>query len=86
MIEIKWHKEAVKELKRLPKNMAKNTLNKIRGLSQNPNLGIKLKGYKLPFRRLRVGNVRVIYFHDVEKQEIKIYRIGFRGNIYKEMP
>jgi len=86
MIEIKWHREAVKELKRLPNDVTKATLNKIRGLAKNPNLGIKLKGYKLPFRRLRVGNVRVIYFHDVEKQEIKIYRIGFRGDIYKDMP
>ncbi|MEA2067081.1 MAG: type II toxin-antitoxin system RelE/ParE family toxin [Thermotogota bacterium] len=85
MVKIKWHKEAVKEIQRLPTDKAKMILDKISELSLNPNLGAKLKGYKLSFRRLRIGDVRVIYFYDIEKEELKIYRIGFRGDVYKNL-
>lgn len=49
--------------------------------AQNPNL-TKLKDMDRGYR-LRVGNVRVIYGVETSTQSIIIWKIDFRGSIYK---
>ncbi|MCD6408489.1 type II toxin-antitoxin system RelE/ParE family toxin [bacterium] len=82
-MEILWHKEAEKELKKIEKDIARRIYKKVSLLATNPYLGEKLKGYTFPFYRLRVGNYRIIYL--IEEKKIKIYRIGKREEIYKRI-
>ena len=42
-----------------------------------------LEGEWQGFLRMRVGKIRIIFTVDVEQDELQIYDIGFRGNIYK---
>jgi mRNA-degrading endonuclease RelE of RelBE toxin-antitoxin system len=32
---------------------------------------------------MRVGKIRIIFTVDIEQDELQIYDIGFRGDIYK---
>lgn len=34
------------------------------------------------FLRMRVGKIRIIFTIDTERDELQIYNIGFRGDIY----
>jgi len=83
MYKIRWHKEAVKELQKIPSKMAKQILDHRGNLMLDAYQGKALKGSKLPFRSLRVGDYRVIYL--IKNGVINIYRIGSRGSIYKEV-
>ena len=44
-----------------------------------------LKGDWKGFFRMRVGKVRVIFTIDLEADELQVYDIDFRGNIYKSL-
>ena len=43
----------------------------------------RLSGSWIGFMRLRIGKVRVILTVDIEKDDLFIYEIDFRGDIYK---
>lgn len=43
----------------------------------------KLKGNWDGFFRLRIGKIRVIFTIDLEAEELLVYEIDFRGDIYK---
>jgi hypothetical protein len=50
------------------------------------DLDIKnLKGEWQGFSRMRVGKVRVVFKVDAEADELQIYDIDFRGNVYKSL-
>ena len=44
-----------------------------------------LKGDWKGFFRMRVGKVRVVFTIDLEADELQVYDIDFRGNIYKSL-
>ncbi|BAS59441.1 hypothetical protein NIES2135_10320 [Leptolyngbya boryana NIES-2135] len=44
-----------------------------------------LKGDWKGFFRMRAGKVRVIFTIDTEADELQVYDIDFRGNIYKPL-
>ena len=43
----------------------------------------KLKGSKKGFMRIRTGKVRIIFRTDILSEEIKVYAIDYRGDVYK---
>ncbi|GCL42956.1 type II toxin-antitoxin system RelE family toxin [Dolichospermum planctonicum] len=54
------------------------------GLVPSGELDIKtLEGEWQGFLRMRVGKIRIIFTVDIEQDELQIYEIGFRGDIYK---
>ncbi len=54
------------------------------GLVPSGELEIKtLEGECQGFLRMRVGKIRIIFTVDIEQDELQIYDIGFRGDIYK---
>lgn len=57
---------------------------RIYGLAENPRPpgSEKLAGYDDRFR-IRQGNYRVVYLIDDERNEITIYRIGHRRDVYR---
>jgi mRNA interferase RelE/StbE len=57
------------------------------GLIPFNELDIKsLKGDWKGFFRMRVGKVRVVFTINSEADELQVYDIDFRGNIYKSLP
>lgn len=94
-MELTISKNAVKFLKKLPEKDKEKVQSKIRalfesiensGLLPSGSLDIKaLEGEWQGFLRMRVGKIRVIFTIDPKKDELQIYEIGFRGNIYKSL-
>ncbi|MGA9381932.1 MAG: hypothetical protein WBV73_24490, partial [Phormidium sp.] len=53
------------------------------GVVPSGELDIKmLEGEWQGFLRMRVGKIRIIFTIDTERDELQIYNIGFRGDIY----
>ena len=80
--EIKFEKRAFQELNKLDEFIARRIFKDIKSLQD----GFKSKDVKrLKGRdtyRLRVGNYRVLM--EIDKNLIKIFKIGHRKNIYKK--
>lgn len=54
------------------------------GLIPSGELDIKtLEGEWKGCLRMRIGKVRILFTVDLEKDELQVYGIGFRGDIYK---
>lgn len=85
-MRIIYSKQAVKEIKKLPKGTAQSVRAAIEGLTEIPPKGdIKtMQGFNDGRKRLRVGKYRIIYKY-LSDGEIYIYiiDIGSRGDIYK---
>lgn len=86
MYKLLFHKEAKRELSRLPKHIQKIIKDKLFLLSQNPEIlknNIKtLKGKYKGLKRLRVGNYRIIFEEKEKELVILIIRIAHRGEVY----
>jgi len=73
LLKVEWAEDAIKDLQRLDKPVAKRIVSKISWFSHHFNNII-------PFK-FRIGDWRVIY--TVEKEVIVIQAIGHRREIYK---
>jgi mRNA interferase RelE/StbE len=92
-MELNFSKNALKFLKKLSDKDTEKVRNKIlqllnsveeSGLVPSGELDIKtLEGEWQGFLRMRVGKIRIIFTVDIEQDELQIYEIGFRGDIYK---
>jgi mRNA interferase RelE/StbE len=84
MYNIEFTKQAIKDLRKIPRNNVSKVIEKIKILSGNPRdskLDIKqLKG--VDGYRLRVGDYRVIYEIEDAKLIIKVIKVQSRGNVY----
>jgi mRNA interferase RelE/StbE len=91
-MELVLSKSAIKFLAKIPPKDSKKIQTKILYLLDlaeksdsivSQELDIKqLKGIWDGFSRLRVGKIRVIFLIDLEQDELFIYAIDFRGDIY----
>jgi mRNA interferase RelE/StbE len=81
--KVEWTDDAVDDLEKLNKTIAKRILNKITWFSHNFNTIIPeaLSGDFAGMFKLRVGDWRVIY--TMEKEIIVIQAIGHRREVYK---
>ncbi|QYX31267.1 type II toxin-antitoxin system RelE family toxin [Sphaerospermopsis torques-reginae] len=92
-MELNFSKNALKFLKKLSDKDTERVRNKIlqllnsveeSGLVPSGELDIKtLEGEWQGFLRMRVGKIRIIFTVDIEQDQLQIYDIGFRGDIYK---
>jgi len=80
---VEWTKEAVEDLQKLDKSIAKRILNKISWFSQHfDNITPEpLSGELVGTFKLRIGDWRVIY--TIEIDVIVIQAIGHRKEVYK---
>ena len=82
--KIKWDSRALKDLKKIDKRNVKPILKKMNELADDPLLGKPLKGEFKNYRRLRIGQYRVIYSVIKKIITVQILRVGSRGSVYKK--
>jgi mRNA interferase RelE/StbE len=82
--EITYDKQPVKFLKKLDKNIAKRILDKIDDVFINgpvPSDAKRIIGEHGVFR-IRIGDHRILYRIEYEKQVIVLFKIDKRENVY----
>jgi mRNA interferase RelE/StbE len=85
MYRIEFTRQADKQLRRLPREVARNIFKKLELLAGNPyaqNNNVK-KLVERSGYRLRVGDWRVIYEVEDDRLVILVVAVGARGDIYR---
>ena len=92
-MSLKFRKNAIKFLESLDEKTREKVRQKLKILVYSVqdkavipfnDLDIKrIKGNWEGFYRLRIGKIRVIFTVDLTSENIEVYRIGFRGDIYQ---
>lgn len=85
MFNLIYAKSVTKDIKDIPKNILLNIKSDIEDLQNFPNVKNikKLTSHPLADFRLRVGNYRVLFDVDFDKQEIYILKISHRKDVYQ---
>lgn len=86
MSRIIIHKRAVKFLRKLPEYQKEKIKNSLRVLENNPLgfSGLKnMVGEWTGYYRIRLGDIRVIFWFDETQDIVYVDYIGFRGDVYK---
>ena len=84
----KWriavHREAKRELRRLPRRILQSALEGIHVLADDPYPAgcSKLKGHESLYR-IRVGDWRIVYAVDSAERTITVLRVASRGEVYR---
>ena len=75
--------KAVKSLSKIPQEIQEKIIERIDGLADNPlPQGVK-KLTNQPGYRIRIGDWRVLYVVDHNKQTITVARIAHRREVYR---
>ena len=85
MFAFEFKVKAAKEIEKLPPQIRKRVLKKLKFYSSQKNplrFAEKLKDRKFGEYRFRIGDYRVLF--DVEDRRIIILKVGHRKNIYKD--
>jgi mRNA interferase RelE/StbE len=84
MYQVKLSKQAVKMIKKLNEPVLSKVKSKLKSLENWPiKADVKaMKGNYKGYYRLRIGNIRVIFYPDPKSKVIYIDAIGFRGDMY----
>jgi len=82
--EILLEQAAERDLKKLPSEMFKRIIPKIKKLAGNPKpqWSRKITGSKNDWR-IRVGDYRIIYEIDARAKKVKVMRIRHRKDVYR---
>ena len=82
--QIEWKPSALKELKRLPRDVIPRIVAAVDALASNafPQGVVRLKGYH-NLHRIRVGDYRIVYTVEDDVLRIEIVRVGHRRNVYR---
>lgn len=74
---------ALKQFKKLQRNIQLRIAGGIAKLAHDPFLGKQLKGELKEYRSLRVGIYRVVYFIRHQKIQVEIIRVAHRRQAYR---
>ena len=82
--KIEWKPSAVKELRRLPREMVTRIVNAVAQLAQNPfpPASKKLVGSQHTYR-IREGDYRIVYDVTSNTLTIEIIRVARRRDVYR---
>ncbi len=84
MYAINYSKEAVRALRKMPRNVSKLIMSKIDQLASNPYSAQQVKKLQgINGFRLRVGDWRVIYTVNDQEMEVIVIRVASRGEVYQ---
>jgi mRNA interferase RelE/StbE len=86
MFQVEFTEVAQSDLSRLDKPMAQRVLKKLRWLAENFDVVTPeaLTGQWQGVFKLRVGDYRVLYTSDLEKQKIIVRFVRHRREVYKQ--
>jgi mRNA-degrading endonuclease RelE of RelBE toxin-antitoxin system len=75
--EVEWHEDAISDLERIPKNIAKDIMDKVENyLAKDPiSLGEPLKAHWKGFFKFKAGKYRIIYMTEKGLIFLKIHSI-----------
>lgn len=79
--EVRFKPQAIKDLKKIPKKLTRNILEKIELLQTDLQGDVKKWTNFTPEYRLRVGKYRVLF--EIEANVIIIYRVLHRSKSYR---
>ena len=86
MLEIVLHRRALRYLQRLPRperERVREALDRLAsGMASYPGV-VQMAGEWAGYQRIRIGDLRVIFWYDEEEQTLYVDHIGPRGDIYK---
>lgn len=85
MFNFEFKTKAAREIERLPFQVRKRILEKLKfySLQENPlKFAEKLKDYRFGEYRFRIGDYRALF--DVENHKIVILKVDHRKDIYKD--
>ena len=82
--KIKLHRKAKQELERIHPSWRERIISKIKKLADDPFVGEKLHGEWQGFRKLRIGNYRIVYVVEEDIRVVAVLHVGSRGDIYKK--
>lgn len=85
MFTFEFKVKAAKELEKLPLQIRKRILKKLKfySLQKNPlKFAEKLKDQRFGEYRFRIGDYRILF--DIKNQKIIILKVGHRKDIYKD--
>jgi len=75
---------ALKEMDKLEKSLYLRISNKIHSLENNPRPNGALKLADMEAYRIRVGDYRILYTINDDKQEIVVFNVSHRKEAYKK--
>jgi mRNA interferase RelE/StbE len=83
--EIEWSGPALRELRKLDKQVARRVVRAVTALALDPRPpGVRaLVGEPQGTMRLRVGDYRVVYRIDDGQVQILVVRVAHRGAVYR---
>jgi len=86
MSKVIVHRRAAKYLRRLPKTQKDRVTDHLKRLEEKP---LELQGVKAMvgdwagYYRMRIGDIRIIFWFDREEDIVYVDHIGPRGDIYR---
>ena len=86
MYRVVVHQRAANYLKRLPQPQKKRIKNLLHNLALNPSNHPNVKsmvGEWAGYRRVRVGDIRIIFWVENSEETIYVDYVGPRGDVYK---
>lgn len=86
MYHIEYDRQASLFLRRAPRKIVAIIKLKLEQLSENPlsaHSNVKLLQGSSRDYRIRIGKIRVVYTPDTNAQTLIVWKIAFRGSVYK---
>lgn len=86
MSKVIVHRPAAKYLRRIPKKTKERIKNILQKLEENPleQPGVRhMVGDWAGYHRIRVGEIRIIFWFDEKEDLVYVDHIGPRGDVYK---
>lgn len=85
MNKVFLHRRVVKFLEKLDEKRRENVLRVLKSLEKFPLIRADIKKIGEKTYRIRIGELRVIFDYDKEKNAVFVKFVDFRGRIYKRI-
>lgn len=84
--EVVLKRSALKDLRRIPKSIARSIEDRFEALAQNPfPPGMEPIGGYDNYYRIRLGNYRIVYEVSTIVRIVTVVRIGHRKDVYRSL-
>ena len=85
MYKVRRRKRFKKQLRKLDKQIQRRVIEEIELLKSNPEIGDELKGVLSDFRRIRIGDYRLVYKVHSSQETVEIIFVDHRKRAYQNL-